>query len=58
MTTEEFIITLFCAVDDTRGTVPKHPQAKLYPSQVVTIGLLWTLKGVSFRRFYTWLARD
>ena len=58
MTTEEFIITLFCAVDDRLGAQPKHPQAKLYPSEVVTIGLLWALKGVSFRHFYRWLARD
>jgi hypothetical protein len=58
MTTEEFIITLFCEVDERMLDVPKHPQAKLYPSEVVTIGLLFALKGGSFRGFYHWLARD
>ena len=58
MTTEEFIITLFCQVDDRMGKVAKHPQAKLYPSEVVTIGLLFALKGGSFRGFYRWLVRD
>jgi len=55
MTTEEFIIHLFCCVDDMMGKVPKHPQAKLYPSEVVTIGLLFALKGGYFRSFYRWL---
>ena len=55
MTTEEFIIQLFCWVDDVMGDVPKHPQARLYPSEVVTIGLLYALKGGYFRSFYRWL---
>lgn len=58
MTTEEFIITLFCQVDDRMGEVPKHAQAELYPSEIVTIGMLFALKGGSFRGFYRWLARD
>lgn len=58
MTTEEFIISLFCEVDDRMGKVGKHPQASLYPSEVVTIGMLRTLKGGSFRGFYRWLRRD
>jgi hypothetical protein len=58
MTTEEFIITLFCLVDDRMGQTLKHPQAVLWPSEVVTIGLLFALKGGSFRAFYRWLARD
>jgi hypothetical protein len=58
MTTEEFIIWLFCCVDDAMSDVPKHPQAKLYPSELVTIGLLFALKGSHFRAFYRWLARD
>jgi hypothetical protein len=32
--------------------VPKHPQAQLYPSELVTIGLLFALKGDGPRRFY------
>lgn len=58
MTTEDIIIHLFCAVDDGMGQVAKHPQAKLYPSEVVTIGLLFALKGGYFRAFYRWLKRD
>ncbi len=58
MTTEDFIINLFCWVDDHMPPVPKHAQAKLYPSELVTIGLLFALKGGYFRAFYRWLARD
>ncbi len=58
MTTEEFIIHLFCLVDDQMQDVPKHPQSKLYPSELVTIGLLFALKGGSFRAFCRWLQRD
>lgn len=57
MTTEGFIIELFCWVDDPMGPVEKHPQAKLDPSEVVTIGLLFALKGGYFRAFYRWLSR-
>lgn len=58
MTTEDFIIELFCWVDDQMEPMPKHPQASLYPSELVTIGLLFALKGGYFRAFYRWLQRD
>ena len=58
MTTIDFITILFCKVDDTMRAVPKHPQATLYPSELVTIGLLFALKGVGERAFYRWLERD
>ena len=58
MTTEEKIIHLFCYVDDQMGDMPKHPQAKLYPSELVTIGILFALKGGRFRAFYRWLQGD
>ena len=58
MTTEEFIIHLFCLVDDQMRDIGKHPQAKLYPSELVTLGLLFALKGGAFRAFYRWLKRD
>ncbi|MBZ0307880.1 MAG: transposase [Anaerolineae bacterium] len=58
MTTEDFIIELFCRVDDKMLDVSKHPQAKLYPSEVVTLALLFALKGVGTRAFYRWLVRD
>ena len=49
MTTPDFITELFCRVDDAMPEIAKHPQAKLYPSEVVTLGLLLALKGRSFR---------
>jgi len=58
MTTEDIILHIFCFVDDRLGHLPKHPQAKLYPSEIVTIGILFALKGGSFRAFYRWLKRD
>ena len=58
MTTEDFIITLFCEVDDRMGDMGKHPQARLWPSELVTIGLLFALKGGYFRAFCRWLSRD
>jgi hypothetical protein len=58
VTTEEFIIALFCEIDDRMPAVPKHSQAKLYPSELVTIGILFALKGGYFRAFYRWLKRD
>ena len=58
MTTVDFITSLFCRVDDAMTAVPKHPQAKLYPSEVVTVALLFALKGVGDRPFYRWLERD
>lgn len=58
MTTVDFITELFCRVDDEMQDVSKHSQAKLYPSEVVTLGLLFALKGVGSRAFYRWLTRD
>lgn len=61
MPTEDFITALFCRVDDVMHhdhQVPRHHQAKLAPSEVVTIGLLYALKGVGQRAFYRWLVRD
>lgn len=58
MTTIDFITELFCKVDDKMRGVKKHSQASLYPSEVVTIALLFALKGVGNRAFYCWLERD
>lgn len=58
MTTEDFIIELFCRIDDKMPDVKKHPQAALYPSEVVTLALLFALKGVGNRAFYRWLKRN
>ena len=37
MATAEFIIALFYRIDNQMPPVPKHPQAALYPSEVVTL---------------------
>ena len=52
MATEAFSIALFCEVDAAVGTVSQHPQARLWPSEVVTLGLLFALKGQAPRAFY------
>jgi len=39
-------------------TSKKHPQAKLYPGEIVTLALLFALKGTTSRHFYRWLKRD
>lgn len=58
MTTIDFITELFCRIDDRMKPLPKHPQAHLWPSEIVTVGVLHALKGVSNRAFYRWLVRD
>jgi hypothetical protein len=39
-TTIEFITALFYEVDEQIGAIPKHPEAHLWPSEVVTLGLV------------------
>src|SRR5436309_10053162 len=58
MMTVECITALFYEVDEQLRTIPKHPEAHLWPSEVVTLGLLHALKGVGNRPFYRWLTRD
>ncbi len=55
MPTDDFIIALFIRVDTMLGDTPKHPDAHLHPSEVVTLALLFALKGVGPRAFYRWL---
>ncbi len=58
MTTIDFITQLFPEVDDKltqQHENHKHAQAKLYSSEVVTIALLFALKGVGDRAFYQWI---
>lgn len=57
MSYDDFITNLFCRVDDhltKLSASSKHPQAKLFPSEVVTLAMLFSLKGVSNRAFYRW----
>src|SRR6476661_5718970 len=58
MITSEFITALFYEVDEQLRAIPKHPEAHLWPSEVVTLGLLHALKGGGNRAFYRWLTRD
>ena len=58
MTTVEFIIALCYEVDEQLRAISKHPEARLWPSDVVTRGLLHVLTGVGNRVFYRWLTRD
>lgn len=61
MTDIDFITALFTHVDDhcnACGINGKHPQAKLYISEIITLGLLFALKGVGNRPFYRWVNRN
>jgi hypothetical protein len=49
---------LFYEVDEQLRTIPKHPEAHLWPSEVITLGLLHALKGMGNRPFYRWLTCD
>jgi hypothetical protein len=58
MTTVDLITALFYEIDEQLHAIPKHPEAHLWPSEVVTLGLLHALKGVGNRAFYRWFTRD
>ena len=58
MTTVDLITALFYEVDEKLRAIPKHPEAHLWPSDVVTLGLLHALKGGGNHLFYRWLTRD
>ncbi len=58
MTTEDIILHIFYLVATSLPAIRRHAQAKLYPSELVTIGILFALKGGHFRAFYRWLKRD
>ncbi len=58
MTTEDIILHIFYFVASSMPDLARHPQARLYPCELVTIGILFSLKGGYFRAFYRWLKRD
>ncbi len=58
MTTVDFITELFVRVDEAMPNQQKHSQARLFPSETATLGLLFALKGVGNRAFYRWISRD
>jgi hypothetical protein len=45
-------------VDDKLGQVNKREDAQLHPSEIITIGMLFCLKGGRFRAFYRWFKGD
>jgi hypothetical protein len=47
-----------CLVDDRLLKANKHPNALLYSSEIVTIGLLFSLRGGKWRVFYRWLVAN
>lgn len=55
MTLTDFIATLFFIIDETMTDLPKDPRAHLWPSELVTLGVLYVLKAQSQRRFHQWL---
>lgn len=52
---ELFIILLFCMVDEHTGELRQHGNAKLHPSEIVTLALLKRMTGKAYRRFLVWL---
>jgi hypothetical protein len=58
LTTQDFIVQLFCRIDDALADVPKHPRASLHPSEIVTLAVLFALKGKGGRAFHRWIKRD
>ena len=55
MNIADFITELYCKIDDALPDVPRHPQAILSISELVTIGVLHAMKNVKQRPFYRWL---
>lgn len=58
MTAIDFITSLFCRVDEEVGHFPQPSQGKLHPSEIVTLAMLNSLKGVGQRAFYRWLVAN
>ena len=58
MTTDDIILHLFYLVATRMPSLPRHSPAKLHPSELVTIDILFALKGGYFRAFYHWLKQD
>lgn len=58
MSTEEIIIRLFCIVDDRMPNVKKRGDAFLHPSEIMTIGLVFSLKGGKWRPFHRWFVAN
>ena len=55
MPTDELIIGVVCMIDAELADVKKHPQATLYPSEVITLMVVFSAKGGHYRAFYRWI---
>ena len=57
MTAEDLITELYCKVDDKlkERRIERHSQEKMHVSEIVTLALLFSLKGCGPRKFYRWL---
>lgn len=55
---EDIILFLLSAIVEVLGKKDKkHPLGKLYLSEIIFCGVLFVLKGGSFRRFHPWLLK-
>jgi hypothetical protein len=53
---EDLIVELFCRIDEQMRDVPRHAQARLWPSELVTLAVLFAIKGDTQRAFYRWIS--
>ncbi len=58
MTAEDFIIGLFCRIDDQMKEIDKHYASESVPQRNRDFAVLFAIKGVGDRAFYRWLVRD
>lgn len=58
MPTDEIISRLFLIGDERLGDSKQRPDALLYASEIVTIGMLFALTGGRYRAFYRWVAAN
>jgi hypothetical protein len=58
MITVDVIPALFSEVDDPLRAIPTPPEARLWPSEVGTLGLRHARQGGGHRAFSRWLTRD
>ena len=56
--TEDFITELFYRVDTICADAQLDPLALLWPGEVVTLAMLFAIKGSTQRAFYRWASRD
>lgn len=55
---DDIILYLLYAIERALGKTDKrHPLGKLYLSEIILCGILFALKGGSFRRFHPWLLK-